>query len=117
MRRHAPIIEQVDWECEVLTQYAAHNMGCRRRLSSGLDWVFSSVEQAIILEDDCEPHPSFFRYCDELLSKYRDDERIAHVGGSNFQFGHGRTRDSYYFSLPSRLGLGFVAQSLAALRR
>jgi hypothetical protein len=92
------VIDQVDWDCEVVTQYADRNLGCRKRLSSGLDWVFGAVEQAIILEDDCLPHPTFFRYCDELLRKYRDDTRVAHVGGSNFQFGRSRTTDSYYFS-------------------
>ena len=61
------IIDRVDWECRVMTQYASANMGCRRRVSSGLDWVFDTVEQAIILEDDCLPDPSFFRFCEELL--------------------------------------------------
>jgi hypothetical protein len=92
------VIKQVDWECEVLTQYAPHNMGCRRRLVSGLDWVFDTVGEAIVLEDDCLPHPTFFRYCEELLCKYRDDNRVSHVGGSNFQFGRSHGRDSYYFS-------------------
>ena len=92
------IIEQVDWPCEVLKNYAESNMGCKRRVSSGLDWVFEQVEEAIILEDDCLPHPTFFRFCEELLDMYRDDERIAIISGDNFQFGKRRTNDSYYFS-------------------
>jgi hypothetical protein len=67
-------------------------------VSSGLDWAFSVAERAIILEDDCVPHPSFFRFCDELLDKYRDDERIMMISGDNFQQGRQRTADSYYFS-------------------
>lgn len=92
------IIEQVDWPCEVLTNYAETNMGCGRRVSSGLDWAFSLVEEAIILEDDCLPHPTFFRYCEELLERYRDDERVMVVSGDNFQQGKQRTEYSYYFS-------------------
>ncbi|MEX6776302.1 class I SAM-dependent methyltransferase [Limnospira fusiformis] len=92
------IINQVDWECEVLTNYSDVNLGCRQRVSSGLDWVFEQVEEAIILEDDCLPHPTFFRYCQELLEKYRDDERIMMISGDNFQFGRTRTEYSYYFS-------------------
>ena len=92
------IINQVDWECEVLTNYADVNLGCRKRVSNGLDWVFEQVEEAIILEDDCLPHPTFFRYCQELLEKYRDDERIMMISGNNFQFGRKRTEYSYYFS-------------------
>ena len=92
------VIDRVDWDCEVLTNFSERNLGCKRRVSSGLDWVFSLVEEAIVLEDDCLPHPSFFRFCEELLEKYRYDERISQISGDNFQFGRKRTEDSYYFS-------------------
>lgn len=92
------IVERVDWDCEVLTSYSDVNLGCRRRVSSGLNWVFSLVDEAIILEDDCLPHPTFFRFCEELLERYRDDERIMHISGNNFQLGHKHTHYSYYFS-------------------
>jgi len=92
------IIEQVDWKCEVLKNYSDVNLGCKRRVSSGLDWVFENVDQAIILEDDCLPHPTFFRFCEELLEKYRDDERVMHISGTNFQSGRERDIYSYYFS-------------------
>ncbi len=92
------IIEQVDWDCEVIKNYSDVNLGCARRVSSGLDWVFSQVNEAIILEDDCLPHPSFFRFCEELLVKYRDDDRIGSISGQNVQFGQKRGNYSYYFS-------------------
>jgi len=92
------IIEQVDWECQVLKNYADVNLGCKGRVASGLDWVFDMVEEAIILEDDCLPHPTFFSFCQELLERYRDDERIMTISGNNFQYGQRRTQDSYYFS-------------------
>jgi hypothetical protein len=93
------IVEQgVDWPCEVLADYADSNLGCKNRVSSGLDCVFESVEQAIILEDDCLPHPTFFRFCEDLLDRYRDDERIMTISGNNFQLGRRRTEYSYYFS-------------------
>ena len=74
------------------------NLGCRKRISSGLDWVFEQVEETIVLEDDCLPDPSFFRFCEELLEVYRDDERVGIISGDNFQFGRQRTSESYYFS-------------------
>ncbi|NTW58820.1 MAG: N-acetyl-alpha-D-glucosaminyl L-malate synthase BshA [Nitrospirae bacterium] len=92
------LIEQVDWPCEVLKNYSDVNLGCKRRVSSGLDWVFDTVEEAIILEDDCLPDPTFFRFCQTLLEKYRDDERVMMISGDNFQFGRNRTGYSYYFS-------------------
>jgi hypothetical protein len=92
------ILEKVDWDCEVLTNFSEVNLGCKRRVSSGLDWAFDMVEEAIILEDDCLPHRTFFRFCQELLAKYRDDERIMMISGDNMQFGKKRINASYYFS-------------------
>jgi len=92
------LISEIDWPCEISTNFADTNLGCKRRVSSGLDWVFSQCEEAIILEDDCLPHPTFFRYCAEMLDRYRDDGRVMMISGDNFQFGRQRTRYSYYFS-------------------
>ena len=92
------IIGNVDWPCEVSTKFSDVNLGCKKRVSSGLDWIFTTVERAIILEDDCLPDPTFFRYCEELLEKYRDDERIFHISGDHFRVSGGRRPDSYYFS-------------------
>lgn len=92
------IIGRVDWDCEVLTNFSDVNLGCKRRVSSGIDWIFEHVEDAIILEDDCLPHPTFFRFCEELLEHYRTDQRISQISGNNFQFGYKLNNDSYYFS-------------------
>jgi hypothetical protein len=92
------IIETVDWDCEVYKNYSDVNLGCRERVSSGITWAFEQVEEAIILEDDCLPHPSFFGFCEELLDYYRNDKRIMHISGNNFQDGILRTSYSYYFS-------------------
>lgn len=92
------IIDTIDWDCEVYKNYADVNLGSYRRIPSGLDWVFSQVDEAIILEDDCLPELSFFQYCEELLERYRHDTRIMAISGDNFQFGQQRTEDSYYFS-------------------
>lgn len=92
------IVKRVDWDCEVLTHFSEVNLGCKRRVSSGIDWVFEQVEEAIILEDDCLPDPTFFRFCQELLERYRHDQRIGMISGDNFQFGNRRNDDSYYFS-------------------
>ncbi len=92
------IIQLVDWDCEVFTNYSDVNLGCKVRVSSGIDWVFEQVEEAIILEDDCLPDPTFFRFCQEMLERYRNDQRIGMVSGDNFQLGRRRNDDSYYFS-------------------
>ena len=97
------IIDTVDWNCEVLKNYSDINLGCKQRVSSGITWVFDNTEEAIFLEDDCLPHQSFFRYCQELLDYYRNDERIMMISGDNFQDGGKVTENSYYFSSYSHI--------------
>lgn len=92
------IVEQVDWPCEVIRDYAEHNLGCKYRVSSGLNRVFMEAEEAIVLEDDCLPHSSFFPYCEELLNRYRNDRRIGIISGHNELFGYRRSSHSYYYS-------------------
>lgn len=97
-RRVREIVEHVTWPCNLLTNYSETNMGCGRRVSSGIDWVFRNATEAIILEDDCLPDPAFFRFCAELLQRYREDKRVMHVSGSNLLFGRRYTERSYHFS-------------------
>jgi hypothetical protein len=91
------VIKKIDWNCEVLTNFSDVNLGCGRRESSGFDWVFSQVDEAIFLEDDTLPNPSFFDFCQAVLQYYRYDERIMHICGDN-SINQNRTSDSYYFS-------------------
>jgi len=70
-----------DWECQLIPIYSDRNMGCRGRITSGLDEVFSQVDRAIVLEDDCIPVPAFFDYCNEQLERYRDEHRVMSVCG------------------------------------
>ena len=88
----------VDWDCDLRRNYADRNLGLRRRFGSGLEWLFTREEEAIILEDDCVPSASFFRFCEEMLGEYRDDERIMDVTGSNHLGQWKADRQDYHFS-------------------
>jgi hypothetical protein len=88
----------VDWPCEVKTLFRDENLGCRRSVSGGITWFFEHEERGIILEDDCLPHPDFFWFCEELLERYSDEERVSVITGNNFQEGQKRGDASYYFS-------------------
>jgi hypothetical protein len=93
------IINRVDWNCELQTNFNQENLGCKIGVSSGINWFFKNVDEGIILEDDCIPDPSFFSFCSLLLEKYRDNNKVMHIGGVNFQDGEKRGIGSYYFSL------------------
>lgn len=97
-RETRDIARQIDWPCEVHTRFLDQNLGCKLAVSSAISWFFEHVEQGIILEDDCVPSLSFFSFCGELLEKYRDDQRVMQISGSNFLEGRGDDSASYYFS-------------------
>jgi hypothetical protein len=97
--RAREIATAVNWECEVKTLFRERNLGCQRAVSGAIDWFFENVNEGIILEDDCLPHQTFFWFCQELLDRYKDDERIFVISGNNFQKDQNRTGYSYYFSL------------------
>ncbi|QYJ03941.1 glycosyltransferase [Nocardioides panacisoli] len=93
------VLERVDWPCEVERRYAAANLGLEANVELGLDWVFSRVDRAIVLEDDCTPDPTFFRFAEELLERYRDDARVWQVAGNRHGVPPGMFHgDSYAFS-------------------
>ena len=87
-----------DWPCDLHTLFRDTNLGNRANISSAVTWFFENAEEGIVLEDDCLPHPDFFSFSSALLERYRDDRRIMHISGDNFQFGRRRGEASYYFS-------------------
>ncbi len=92
------ILNQVDWDCKLHTLFRDKNLGCKIAVSDAITWFFYHVEAGIILEDDCLPNQSFFFFCEELLQRYMNDERIMMISGDNFLFGTKRGSYSYYFS-------------------
>ena len=92
------IASDINWKCKLKKLFFKENLGGPKAGYEGICWFFNSVEQGIILEDDCIPNIDFFKFCDELLDYYKDDNRVGHITGSNFQNGNVRGDSSYYFS-------------------
>ncbi len=92
------IVAKVDWPCEVNRLYRNSNFGCKKAVSSAIDWFFDNVSEGIILEDDCLPNPSFFTFCEKMLAKYRHNKRVMHISGDNFLPKQMQRKDSFYFS-------------------
>ncbi len=92
------ITEIIDWPCEVARKYEAVNLGCKQGVSSAITWFFNQVEQGIILEDDCLPHPTFFSFSTELLTHYADQPEVMMISGDNLLPPLTNQTESYYFS-------------------
>ena len=91
------ILSSIDWDCEVKTLFQKENLGCGIAPSSAMNWLFENEEMGIILEDDTVPNMDFFRFCKEMLIKYKEDERFGMIGGHN-AIDKENCSDTYYFS-------------------
>jgi hypothetical protein len=91
-------VEIVDWPCEVHRLYREENVGCRSGISEAISWFLGEVGEGVILEDDCLPTREFFEFSAKLLERYRHDERVMHINGSNFHAGKRWSSHGYYFS-------------------
>jgi hypothetical protein len=91
------VTEQIDWPCEVKRLYQEQNLGCSFGPRAAFGWFFSQEPEGIILEDDCVPHPNFFSFAQAMLERYRNDQRILSINGSNlgYQLSNG---NSYTYS-------------------
>jgi len=92
------VTEEIDWKCDVHRLYRKKNLGLKTSVYQAISWFFENVNEGIILEDDCVPHPSFFTFCEEMLQKYKNDSRVMHVSGSCFLPENMTNKNAYYFS-------------------
>jgi hypothetical protein len=92
------LVKQVDWNCEVKTLFLAENIGPKYAIGRAVNWMFETEEAGIVLEHDCLPHPDFFNFCEAMLMRYYNNERIMHITGNNYLFGQVLVPNSYYFS-------------------
>jgi len=93
------IINNIDWKCDVKTLFRDKNLGCKIAVSSAISWFFENEEMGIILEDDCFPSQSFFWYCEELLEKYKNNNRVMHIAGMTYvEHPHNINNYSYHFA-------------------
>lgn len=99
------IVKKIDWDCEVKTLFRENNLGCGKAVSSAISWFFESVEEGIILEDDCLPQNSFFHFCSVMLEKYRYETTVWQIAGTNFLFGERPSKydADYFFSAHSAI--------------
>jgi hypothetical protein len=91
------VLDNIDWPCETKTLFRDKNLGCGVAIYKAINWFFEHEEDGIILEDDCVPNQSFFRFCSELLDKYKDDFRIWQISGNGY-YKDINAKSSYYFS-------------------
>lgn len=74
----------IDWDCEVIRDFASENRGVYKNIGLGAMEVFGKEETCIFLEDDNLPNESFFYYCEQMLRDYKDDDKTLLICGTNY---------------------------------
>ena len=92
------LMENINWDCKLSTKFFSENYGCRMAMTKAINWFFNNEIEGIIIEDDCLPSEEFFIFCSELINRYRFNNDIWSISGTNFQNGKWRGEGSYYFS-------------------
>lgn len=90
------ITKQIDWDCEAKYLIREQNLGCKLGVTSAISWSLEKEERIIVIEDDIVAVPAFFSFAEELLEKYKDDERIAMISAN--QYTPIKMEDSYLFT-------------------
>lgn len=94
-------IKAIKWKCKISTNFFRKNMGPKLGVQKAIDWFFKNEEMGIILEDDNVPSKSFFKFCEQLLIKYKNNKSIYAISGFNHKgktnFGDGDYFISKYF--------------------
>tara|TARA_B100002019_G_C21133716_1_gene529632 strand:- start:22 stop:918 length:897 start_codon:yes stop_codon:yes gene_type:complete len=97
------IINEIQWRCKKFIFQSKKNLGSRDNPIKGINWLFSLEKKGIILEDDCIPDKSFFKYCEELLGKYENNKNISMISGRN-NLEKTDVKSSYYFTFGNTWG-------------
>jgi len=93
------VLSKLDWDCEVNTLLREDNLGCKMAVSGAIDWFFNNEDMGIILEDDVVPTQSFFWFCEEMLKKYSNDDRVMMISGTNYMLDiRDKINQDYFFS-------------------
>lgn len=92
------IVSDIDWNCQVFKNYSDVNLGCGMRIYTGLNWAFKYVDRLMIIEDDCKSSPGFFIFCNEILERYKNDDRMDMISGMNNLGVYEDVPSDYFFS-------------------
>lgn len=97
VRTREAMLAAVNWECELFTLFREKNLGCGPGVCGAITWFFEHEEYGIILEDDVIVSQDFMRLCEDLLPRYKNEDRIMQISSRNTS---GRTDipNSYIYS-------------------
>lgn len=91
------MLDMVDWPCEVKTLFREENLGCANAVYGAISWFFENEEYGCIIEDDVVVSQDFFRLCEELLPRYKNEDKIMQISARNHE-PHNMEFNTYMYS-------------------
>lgn len=76
-------VKKINWKCKIKYKFRKKNKGIKYAVPDAISWFFKYETRGIILEDDCKPSLTFFKFCEELLIKYRYINKIFSITGTS----------------------------------
>lgn len=90
------VLNAIDWDCDVKTLFRDKNLGCTDAVNKGISWFLDHEEYGIINEDDIVLSQDFFKMCEILLPKYKNEEKVMVISARNHS-GKYQASDEYCF--------------------
>ena len=64
----------------------ARNLGLSANVTDSIDQISELFDWIVVLEDDCLPEASFFRYCEDMAIGFSQFDHIAIFSGTNMAY-------------------------------
>ena len=92
------IIQNINWNCKIFIKLRKKHVSAYISYRDAINWFFKKEKEGIVLEDDTVPNKSFFMFCDKMLKRYRNNNKISQICGSSFINQKVKRESSYFYS-------------------
>jgi len=78
------IFQNIHWDCNVVVNKWDEHKTAGESIYGAISWVLEHEDRVIVIEDDIVAAPSFFSFAEDLLERYKNDDRIAMISANNY---------------------------------
>ena len=80
------------------------NMGLANAVIAGVSRLVKDYKQVIVFEDDLVSSPYTLTYFNEALNRYRNEERVMHIGAYMYQLKENNLPESFFYRAATSWG-------------
>jgi hypothetical protein len=80
------------------------NMGLAESIINGVSRLVATYKQVVVLEDDLITSPHTLTYFNEALTRYRDHERVMHIGAYMYPLKDNQLPETFFYRAATSWG-------------